>query len=82
MISLLMTWRIRHVPRLGGEREAGAPGLLELGGDADGEGVDPQARAGYTDTWPQPTGSSTMSPTTSSMPEKSAVDSDVSATSS
>jgi hypothetical protein len=37
---------LAHAPGagLGGEGEAAAPGPLELGGDADGEGVDPQAR--------------------------------------
>src|SRR4029453_6667513 len=36
---------LTHAPGagLGGEGEAGAAGLLDLAGDADGEGVDPQA---------------------------------------
>ena len=36
---------LAHAPGagLGGEGEAGAAGLLDLGGDADGEGVDPEA---------------------------------------
>ena len=40
---------LAHPPRagLGGEGEAGAAGLLDLGGDADGEGVDPQARQAH-----------------------------------
>ena len=48
-MSLLITWRMPPGAGLGGEGEAGAAGLLDLGRDADGEGVDPQATAGDTD---------------------------------
>ena len=45
---------LAHAPGagLGGEGEAGAARLLDLGGDADGEGVDPQAGQARRTTWP------------------------------
>ena len=41
-----MTWRIRHVPASGAKVRPVRRAFCDLGGDADGEGVDPQATAG------------------------------------
>ena len=75
---------LAHAPGacLGRERQAGPPSLLQLTGDADRERVDPQARQRHATPGRGMVASSTVAATTDSMPEKSAVDSDVSATSS
>ena len=76
---------LAHAPRsrLGREREARAPSALDLRGDADGERVDAQARQAHADVAAAAVG--VVRPCRARRPrcpEKSAVDSDVSATSS
>ena len=75
---------LAHAPRagLGGEREARAAGPLDLGGHADREGVDAQARQAHRHVAAAGALVASVSCTTSSMPEKSAVDRLVRATSS
>ena len=80
-MSLLMTWRMRQVPASGAKvrpvRRAFWiwPAMPTVKASTRRLGR-------LTDTWPQLAGSSTMPCTTLSMPEKSAVDRQVSATSS
>ena len=75
---------LAHAPRarLGREREAGAAGLLDLAGDADGEGVDPQARQRHVGRLTVDRFGDDVAHERLDAELKSAVDSDVSATSS
>ena len=76
-----MTCRMRHVPASGANvrpvRRAFwiSPAIPTVNASTRSDGS-------YTEIWPPQVGSSTVSRTTPSMPLKSAVDSDVSATSS
>ncbi len=83
MISLLITWRSRHVPASGANVSPVRRTFWISAAMPDGERVDPQRRAATRDTWPQPVlVVDDVGRRRRSMPEKSAVDSDVSATSS
>ena len=81
MISLLITWRIRHDPPSGANVSPVrrtfwiwlATPTVNASTRSDGS---------ETPTLPHPLCSVTRSPTSASMPEKSALESDVSATSS
>jgi hypothetical protein len=81
VISLLITWRMRHVPASGANVRpvrrtfwiSDAMPTVNASTRSDGN---------ESDTHPVPDCSFTMPATSPSMPEKSALDSDVSATSS
>ena len=80
-MSLLITWRRRHVPASGAKvrpvRRTFWISVATLTVKASTRRL-----GNERDTWPQLTGSLTMSATTPSMPLKSALDNDVKLTSS
>ena len=81
MISLLITWRIRHVPASGAKVRP-VRRAFWIWAAMPTVKASTRRLGRLTDTLPQPTESSIAVATTSSMPEKSAVDRLVRATSS